>query len=131
MARSIFRNMDVDSTPPPGELPVAEHRYRWDRPYDPREDGSLQEWRESVPYKAGEVVWVAVGAVTPKRAFITHVFSTRDRYGERRAQFRVRYETKAGTWSKQWNYTWPGPIQRGYALAGLAPDVPQEEWIRF
>lgn len=49
-----------------------------------------------------------------------------DRDGERHAKYRVQFETKRGTGSQQWHwhYTYPGPIQRGYQLAGLAPEMP-------
>jgi hypothetical protein len=123
--RSISRwGNHVDTVPPPSELPVAPHRYLWDAPFDERSVGTLQQWKETVPYKPGEVVWVQTGRDEAKRAYIMSVIPERDRFGDRREVYRVRLETNAGTWSKLWRDMWPGHVQRGYRIAGLAPDVP-------
>lgn len=102
--------------------PVAPHRYLWSVDEVEPVDATVKAWKATVPYQPGDVVWVQVDSTTAKRALVIGLFSSYHCH-ERRAQFRVRLETKAGLWSKQWIYTWPGFIQRGYAMAGLAPDV--------
>lgn len=114
------------------DTPVAPHRYTFEGSPDELDYGVLirdgkagatARWRESLAYKAGEVVMVAAGEVA-SRARILDVFPDFNDYmGEFRPKYRVQRETKAGTWSKVWEYTWPGFIQRGYQRAGLAPDL--------
>jgi hypothetical protein len=104
---------------------VAPHRYTWDGKGQPDLD-ECKGYREilaAIPYKEGEAVYVQRGERAVK-ARIYRVHYERDRFGERRAVFMVQFETAAGLWSKAWARTWAGFIQRGYALAGLAPDVP-------
>lgn len=105
------------------DYPVAPHRYTWAGEEVEPADDSVKAWRATVPYQAGDVVWVQVGDGKALRARILHVFVHYNRFHERVAQFRIVLETKKGLWAKQWIYTWPGFIQRGYAIAGLAPDV--------
>lgn len=107
-------------------LRTAPHRYRWDRDEPEPKDDSRAAFLNTVPYSVGEIVYVARDG-KPVRARIIGVFTERNRFEERCVKFRVQFETKAGTWSRQWYYTYPGPIQRGYALAGLAPDMPKSE----
>lgn len=120
--------------------PVAPHRYTWDMP-DPElvegtpDDGVIGErarFLASVPYRAGEVVYVERVVYDAKAkehnqvpilARILYVFVERNHYGDLREKYRVQLATKAGLWSKKWVYVWPGHVQRGYMLAGLAPDV--------
>ena len=109
---------------------VAPHRYTWD---DATQDDpsvheygvdALRRWQKTVPYQPGEVVYVERNGKAVL-ARILNVFHERNRFDERVAKFRVQYATGDGEWSKMWVYTYPGFIQRGYALAGLAPDVPK------
>lgn len=106
------------------ETPVAPHRYTWGR----KETevfilGQGREFKKSVPYQPGEVVWVDRGDDTPVKARILMLFAELDHFGDYRAKFRVQFATAKGVWSKSWVYAWAGMIQRGYQLAGLAPDV--------
>ena len=79
-------------------------------------DGKIREFLASVPYKAGDVVWVEDGDIAVL-ALISGVYFELNRYDERRAKFRIQKATKAGTFSKQFSYTFPGIIQRGYERA--------------
>lgn len=103
--------------------PVAPHRYTWSREEPEPKDATVKAWRATVPYQPGDVVWVQVSEGVAKRALVIRLHAHYDRWHTRMAMFKVCFETKAGKWSRQWNYTWPGFIQRGYAVAGLAPDV--------
>lgn len=111
--------------------PVAPHRYLWTGTPDEADYGDLlrdgkgqarARWAETIPYKKGEVVYMQHGD-SFTRARILEVFPEFREYGgEWKPKFRVQRETKAGVWSKHWEYTYPGFIQRGYVRAGLAPD---------
>lgn len=115
------------------DTPVAPHRYKWDdmkwhEDYDlpdTSKPGWMKRFREAVPYQPGEVVYVKTLDGSVKRARILKIFIGQDRYGEPREEFKVQFETKAGVWSKLWEYTYPGPIQRGYQKMGLAPEMPE------
>lgn len=76
----------------------------------------FDEFLRRVQYKPGDVVWVEVGPEA-KRARIIGIYPERDRHGFRRPKFRVQFETQAGTWSKNWEHTHPGFVQRGYQKA--------------
>jgi len=110
---------------------VAPHRYLYDDPPGVAlsfgEPDTFGAWFETIPYKEGEVVYVDRGAPEPALAKIYAVTVWRDRYGERRECYKVQYATKAGQWSKLWEKTYSGYIQRGYQKAGLAPDVPAND----
>ena len=83
-------------------------------------DGKGRAFVDSVPYKAGDVVWVEDGNKAVL-ALISGVWFELDRNEFRRAKFRIQKATKAGTFSKQFSYTYPGFIQRGYEKAGNDP----------
>lgn len=112
------------------EAEVAPHRYLWsgtigadgERLAEPGEAETYDEFKARVPYKVGEVVYVDRGGRAYK-ARILWVLYDRDRFGDRRELYRVQYETASGHWSKLWENAWSGFVQRGYKLAGLAPDV--------
>lgn len=114
------------------ETTVAPHRYTWDGANNVDGDPSAmpyREWRKAQPYQPGDVVWIDRDGKAV-RAYISDVFVEYDRYGDRRAKYRVHPETAKGTWSKLWHYTFPGYIQRGYLRAGLAPDCEGKDLIR-
>ncbi len=102
------------------DSPVAPHRYRADvyKP-DPK---SYDEWKKQIPYKPGEVVYMDDFG-KPVKAKIIYVFRDHDRFGFPREKYRVQKATQKGLWSKNWIYIYPGFIQRGYKLAGLAPEM--------
>jgi len=110
---------------------VAPHRYLYNDPPTAAlsfgKPESFGAWFDSIPYKEGEVVYIDCGGAEPKRAKIYAVVVERDLYGERREVYKVQYETKAGLFSKLWEKTSPGYVQRGYQKAGLAPDVPAND----
>jgi hypothetical protein len=108
---------------------VAPHRYLWSRQGaedDLAEPGSsrIAEWKAALPYQRGEVIWVANGGrISAIRARILDIIVDYDRYGDRRPIYQCQTETAKGVWSKVWSRFYPGAVQRGYHLAGLAPDL--------
>lgn len=109
---------------PVSEFEIAPHRYLWmDGLESNPEIERFSEWLKTVPYQEGEVVWLEHNG-KPVKARIMQVFRKYNRFGEAREMYRVQIETAKGNWSKMWFYTWSGFIQRGYKLAGLAPDIP-------
>lgn len=109
----------------PSTAPIAPHRYTWENDLPDLDSFGLHEWdqmKAAIPYKDGEVVYIDRGGVAV-RALIIDAFVRRDEYsGVRRPRYRVMVETAKDTWSKNWEYVFPGFIQRGYLAAGLAPD---------
>lgn len=108
----------------PSTYEVAPHRYtiegtdssyRWANSYD--------AFMAGVPYKEGEVIYLLRNGVAAK-AFILSVWYERDSLGDRREKYKVVVERVTGdAFSKNWEWVHPGFVQRGYAAAGLAPDV--------
>jgi hypothetical protein len=112
--------------PTPSQCEVAPHRYTRDGENSADTYArTLKEWRQSVPYQPGDVVYVEQYDGPPKLALIVRIDVEYDRWDERREKFAILYATKSDTWSRLFTYTYPGMIQRGYAAAGLAPDVVQ------
>jgi len=108
-------------------FPLAPHRYTWDRegPEEALADpssGPIREWRAALPYQKGEVIMVERRG-KPYRAKVLDIILDYDRYGDRRACYQCATETATGVFSKVWFRFYPGHIQRGYLLAGLAPDL--------
>lgn len=110
-----------------GDYPVSPHRYLWDR--DGAEDdlsmpgaSKIGEWKEALPYKPGNVIMVERGG-KPVKAMVLYVVVDYDRYGDRRACYKCATETKTGFFSQIWSRFYPGHVQRGYFLAGMAPDL--------
>lgn len=105
---------------------VAPHRYTWDRADEP-EGQSFEDWKKARPYNPGEIVFcergLRDGTVSFEKVRIVNVWRERSHLGDMRERYRVQRATVEGLWSKSWEYRWPGHIQRGYKLAGLAPDV--------
>ena len=118
--------------PDPADTQVAEHRYLWTGSVDELERELLASERGTearrrflalVPYKAGEVVYIEHAGGCAK-AYISAVLCDYDRYGDRQEVYRVHRLTADGKrFSKSWCYVYPGFIQRGYRLAGLAPEI--------
>lgn len=124
----MTRRLSINDTypeQPVSEFQIAPHRYRYDRDDGHSKPASLREFLKAVPYQRGDVVLVALGNVVA-RAYVLSVNVYRNSWGDRCESYRVLMETKKGYWSKSWRRTYPGPIQRGYALAGRAPDVPTQ-----
>lgn len=117
------------------EAEIAPHHYTYNGGLD---EGyrMADDWRTfmaGVPYKEGDVVYVermGNGFYYAAKARIIGVHAERDRYGDLREKFKVQFATAKGTWSKLFEYTYPGPIQRGYQCAGLAPDEPYEHGLK-
>lgn len=113
---------------------VANHRYRFDGTL--KADGSTalyldecdsyESRQENIPYAVGEVVYVTSGIGAVRARIVNRGWSS-DRYGERREWYNIQRETKKGLWSKIWDRTHPGYIQRGYQRMGLAPEMPTEK----
>ena len=110
---------------PVADFEVAPHRYRWDAVTPDDLAITPKEVREAAPYKVGEVVYEAHGEGF-RRAYVHAVQIKMGFDGFWREQYAVFPETKAGLWSKLYHITHPGPIQRGYQRAGLAPEMPVE-----
>lgn len=121
--------------PDPATLEVAPHRYLWTGMPDDDERGelamsrkpdALKRFKELVPYKAGEVVYVVYGDGFAK-AYISYMFIGYDHFGDKREYYRVHRLNRDGkAFSKKWYYVYPGQVQRGYQRAGLAPEMPEE-----
>ncbi len=107
---------------------VAPHRYTWSREgaedalADPSDGHKIRDWKAALPYQPGEVMWVERNG-KPVRAKLLYVVVDYDRSGDRRPAYQCQTETAKGVWSKVWQRFYPGHVQRGYLLAGLAPDL--------
>lgn len=115
---------------------IAPHRYLWKgAPEIPaveypkgadRVTRGMYEHRhfmKHVEYHIGDVIYLEHNGA-PILARVLRVFAERNRHDELVAKYRVQLATKSGLWSKVWIYAHPGPVQRGYQLAGLAPEMP-------
>lgn len=117
------------------DLDVAPHRYRYTGTIGPdgqelKDVGLCDEYREAmqnVPYREGEVVFVEGPKGKPERALIHTVYLRRDRFGFRVERYKIQRQTAKGLFSKLWEQSAPGFIQRGYQQAGLAPEMPDEQ----
>lgn len=83
---------------------------------------TYRDWKALNPYQPGDIVWIEVyerdGSKSARKAFISDIFPERDRYGDRRAKYRVHIANKTGdSFARNWVYTWPGFIERGYKRA--------------
>jgi len=86
----------------------------------------LGDFLRLAPYQPGDVVYVPY-AEAWRLAYVSHVFHEYDLYGDRRHKFRVHLANKKGDrFAISWIYVFPGQIQRGYARAGKAPDIPAD-----
>lgn len=127
MSRNL-RNRNHPAPNPASSYEIAPDFFNIEDSYDEMAEyvaDRLRDWRNAHPYKPGMVVWMECrkrdGSKITKRAYITDVFSERDRYGDRRAKYRVHVETAKGDrFAKNFVYTWPGYIERGYRLANEA-----------
>lgn len=111
---------------------VAPHRYTYEGFDDGYRDAKdFREFLAGVPYSEGEVVFVEYvendGRKVAKRAKVAHVWFDRNRYGERQELYRLQLETAKGVWAKVGTKAWAGQVQRGYQLAGLAPDCDEAD----
>lgn len=67
-----------------------------------------------MPYKKDHVVYMEYDGEV-RKAIITDIFLDRDQFDDRRPKYRIHLANKKGdTFAKNWLYTWPGFIQRGY-----------------
>lgn len=103
------------------DIEVAPHRYLFHA--IEHEDAHGPDWRKHLPYKEGEVIWIKTGTEVV-RAKIYRILYGRNQFGDIMPTYRVQKETAKGVFSKVWVNTWPGMIQRGYKMKGLAPDIP-------
>jgi len=111
---------------PVDAYPVAPHRYLFtDMDESYRESGtSWKDFKAGLPYDIGDVIYLEYNGEL-RKAIISYVFREVDRFGDFREKYRIHLANKTGNvFGKSWVYTYPGFIQRGYKLAGLAPDVP-------
>ena len=112
MARNL-RNRDY-TFQPVETYTVAPHLFTDDLDEAYREAESYNEFKAGMPYKPGDVVYLLLGEEV-RKAIITDVYPERDRFGDRREKYRVHVANKkGGMFAKNWIYTWPGFIQRGY-----------------
>lgn len=114
----------------PAPHPVSSYTVAPDH-YGPNEDieraaqmanaATWAEFKELCPYKPGDVVWLehyTANGKEARKAFISDVWPERDQDGFRRPKFRVHIATAKGDrFARNWFYTWPGYIERGYKLA--------------
>lgn len=110
---------------------IAPHRYRYDRDdceYERRKSHHYCDyptWRKGLPYQRGDVVF-ARHLNKPRKALIVGVGCEYDSFGDRMERYKCRLLTEKGEWSKRFYNKYPGDIQAGYLLAGLAPEMPKE-----
>lgn len=128
MTRNL-RNREHPAPKPVSEYELAPDFFGalYDLDLDVKQDAAetYSEWRDLHPYKPGMVVWLeyteivdGVWAKTSRKAYISDVFPDRDRMGDRRAKYRVHMANKKGDrFAKNWFYTWPGFVERGYEIA--------------
>jgi hypothetical protein len=117
------------------DIEVSPHRYRWNGSVgadgqhlsDIENAKDYKSARACIPYSEGDVIYVERAGGFCRALIYVVLAHTRTIYGERRECYKVQYETSNGTFSKVWEYTHPGFIQRGYARAGLAPEMPSDE----
>lgn len=119
------KSRQIEITAPVSSFTVAPHRYTYDSDIIDGEISamSLREFRALAPYVAGEVVYIEHNGEA-RLAYIHAMYVDYTHNNERRHKYRVTLANRTGDrFSKVWFYTWPGYIQRGYKLAGLAPDM--------
>ena len=103
---------------------LAPHRLRYDTE-DPVPETHI-EARKTAAYQPGEIIALERDGKL-RFAIVDHVMTGRDLYGDIRAYWRVRLFRPDGTLASPYRrqpYAWPGFVQRGYKLAGLAPEMP-------
>ncbi len=103
------------ATPKPWKLgpdfDELEHAWRMDMDNQP---GPSRYFREQGYFKIGDVIHDSEGVVR-----IVEIFSFyRDYHSDFIPKFKVQRITAKGQWAKVWHYTFPGFIQRAYAVAG-------------
>jgi antitoxin (DNA-binding transcriptional repressor) of toxin-antitoxin stability system len=109
---------------------VAPHRMLWsgalNHSGEPAKDlDACDDWREckaNFSYREGETIMITRSGAAVK-ALVIAAFIRRNHFGDRCEAYKIVVETKSGYWSKLWEITHPGFIQRGYLAAGLAPDL--------
>lgn len=124
MTRNL-RNQDHPAPNPVSSYPIAPDFFN-----DGTDDNipyydTIKEFRQAHPYKPGMVVYMEwidyIDGKTVKiarKAFISDLWAERAPDGFLRAKYRVHMENKkGGNFAKNWIYTWPGYIERGYQLA--------------
>jgi hypothetical protein len=114
----------LPALPPVKDLPLAPHRYLWNRDNPVELERTYKEAVAAAPYQKGDVVLTVYDGGSA-RAIVVAVFAERNADGDFREYYHVRRETKAGHWAQRVYTIHPGYIQRGYQRAGLAPEIPQ------
>lgn len=111
------RNQEPE-TRPVSSFEVEPHRYTehfddWSYLYT----RTTKDFREGCPYKAGQVVYIDHNGEA-RKALISMVFRSHlPMSGDVVEKFRVHLANKTGDqFAKNWFYTYPGHIQRGYEL---------------
>lgn len=104
---------------------LSPHRMRFDTETAAYE--SYTHARTTAPYQKGDIVAVCHNGKL-KFALIDNVLVERRSFGEYRPYWRVRFMRKDGSFPapyKRQPYIYPGYVQRGYWMAGLAPEIPE------
>lgn len=128
----MYRVKDWSADEKVEDAQVEPHRYLYADFDDAYRDATdFREFLAGVPYKEGDVVFVEHrnddGSKVAKRAKVAFVWFDRDRFGDRQELYRLQLETAKGLWAKVGTKAWAGHIQRGYQLAGLAPDCDEAD----
>ena len=72
---------------------------------------------EGCPYRVGSVIALQVDRDSYAVAVVLEVSAQRlESSGAYVARLRVARRTRRGAWSRCWEFTYPGPIERGFAL---------------
>lgn len=88
--------------------------------------GDLEDAKRAF-FRKGDVIATQT-AHGPRRALIVFVDrECSDRTGDWIPRYRVRVARADGTWSKAWQYAWPGQIERGLAALQESEHADQQE----
>ena len=103
---------------------LAPHRLRYDNE-DPTPE-THWDARKRAAYQPGDIIALERNGKL-RFAVVDNVLTYRDHFGDIQAYWRVRVFRPDGTLAKPYRrqpYAWPNFVQRGYKLAGLAPEMP-------
>lgn len=102
------------------------HRFHPQSPLMLKYDDWSAFQKSGLGIQEGDVVRVPYASSNPE-ALVLNVFHERLRDGEYIPKYRVARRNKDGSWAKNWNYEFPGPVQR--ALADTYPEEKENAFV--